>query len=341
MERPLVGFPSHTVALAFASAVAGCADDKPQLFNVLEPPPPVAEVPCPGADAASPWIAVPAPVDTGLGAIWGASARDVWAVGASGAILHFDGAAWSDASPVSPRIAADLLAIRGLSPRNVWAVGRDGLAAHFDGDVWSIVPTDSQEPWIGVWPFAPDDVWIAGAAGIRRWNGAAFAELGPKAAVTALWASGPNNVYLVTNKEIIHFDGREFSVQTIRSSDQLNAVWGTDPEHVWTIGFSTTRRPGFGAVDKDGHWTFEAAPPRAFYFALWSNDSRELWAGANVASIFHNSQGKWCREYIMMAEGAAVTGFWGATHADVWAVGARRDAMRQTRSVLLRRKAAS
>src|SRR5438045_3499578 len=103
--------------LAFAGLFAGCGDDT-KLYNVFEPPPPVAEVPCGGMNAVSPWSVEASPVDEGLGHIWGTAADNIWIVGGNGSILHYDGTTWSN---VSPTIGVDFLSIHGLAADDIWA----------------------------------------------------------------------------------------------------------------------------------------------------------------------------------------------------------------------------
>lgn len=71
----------------------------------------------------STWSIMDAPAVGGLNAIWGASATDIYAVGARG-ILHYDGAAWSK---VSEQGGTN---IWGLSSTDVYVVGSNGIILH-------------------------------------------------------------------------------------------------------------------------------------------------------------------------------------------------------------------
>jgi len=58
-----------------------------------------------------------------LNGVWGSESSDVWAVGSGGAILHWDGVAWSTtASPIS-KDGPELFDVWGSGPNDVWAVG--------------------------------------------------------------------------------------------------------------------------------------------------------------------------------------------------------------------------
>jgi photosystem II stability/assembly factor-like uncharacterized protein len=58
-----------------------------------------------------------------LHSVFGFGARDVWAVGDRGTILHFQGSAWEVAASPSPRA---LLGVWGASERDLWIVGENG-----------------------------------------------------------------------------------------------------------------------------------------------------------------------------------------------------------------------
>jgi predicted small lipoprotein YifL len=68
-------------------------------------------------------------------AVWGSSPSNVFAVGAGGNILHYDGKSWSSMLQSTPE---DLLAIWGSSATDVFAVGVGGTIVHYDGKGWSM-----------------------------------------------------------------------------------------------------------------------------------------------------------------------------------------------------------
>ncbi|MBN9161526.1 MAG: hypothetical protein J0I07_11215, partial [Myxococcales bacterium] len=68
-----------------------------------------------------------------LHAVWGTGPNDVWAVGAEGTILHFDGVAWTVSSTgLGSGQEVNLTGIWGSGPNDVWAVGGN-VALHFTG----------------------------------------------------------------------------------------------------------------------------------------------------------------------------------------------------------------
>jgi hypothetical protein len=133
----------------------------------------------------SAWDRVPVP-DTGIGAnillgVWAVAPGDVWAAGyyepqagqTQPLVDHWDGTAWSGASPPPPSGEINMLNdIAASSPADVWAVGFYGpdsplpLAEHWDGSTWTLIdapgPHGLSNKLFGVWATSSDDAWAVG-----------------------------------------------------------------------------------------------------------------------------------------------------------------------------------
>lgn len=143
--------------------------------------------------------------------VWADSPTSAWAVGYSGAILHFDGRDWT---LVKSGTRNTLYGISGRSRSDIIAVGESGTVVKFDGTSWSVVdigvtahlydvvmPSGS-ESWIvgekvllqnktGSWqpvtpPYSPttrsylhaidpSHLWVFHAGIAQFWNGTAWA----------------------------------------------------------------------------------------------------------------------------------------------------------------------
>lgn len=120
-------------------------------------------------------------VDAGLGIdiaryfkVWGQAPDNVFIVGDSGTIVHFDGTAFSQMqSGTSDR----LITVYGRGPDDVWAVGGlgTGLVLRFDGVSWSFVGPENIGGLMGLWTAPGSDVVVAGFYGaISRGDGATW-----------------------------------------------------------------------------------------------------------------------------------------------------------------------
>src|SRR5947209_4128080 len=74
-----------------------------------------------------------------LNACWGTSSNDMYFVGNSGLILHFDGTNWTK---LTTGTIKDLRSISGTSDKNIWACGyksstQQSVIVHYDGASWT------------------------------------------------------------------------------------------------------------------------------------------------------------------------------------------------------------
>lgn len=74
---------------------------------------------------------------TRLHDVWASGSSDVYVVGDSGLVLHFDGTAWSRITGVS---SLALYAVSGSSPSHVLVAGAGKVSMRFDGTLWARVP---------------------------------------------------------------------------------------------------------------------------------------------------------------------------------------------------------
>jgi len=108
--------------------------------------------------------------------VWGTATDDVYVVGDSGTILHYDGSAWTfQESGTTQR----LLTLHGRAADDIWAVGgySGAVLLHNDGTGWSQVTLET-EALQGVWtaPGQPvltaglNGLVVLGSAGEREWR---------------------------------------------------------------------------------------------------------------------------------------------------------------------------
>lgn len=109
------------------------------------------------------------PTRKDLFGLWGSAYNDIWAVGAEGTILHFDGSRWMP-SPVDPndRASGRLLRVWGSGANDVWAVGDRSAIEHWDGSRWTlaVVPLPDPPDLFSVSGSGRDDVWAVGNQGL-------------------------------------------------------------------------------------------------------------------------------------------------------------------------------
>ena len=96
--------------------------------------------------------------------VWGSSADDLWVVGQRGAVLHYDGSAWSEEGVGS---TDDLVSVWGTGPNHVAIVGgrSNGMISTFDGTSWNTSSLTPLAGLNGVWMRNDHAVHVVGLDG--------------------------------------------------------------------------------------------------------------------------------------------------------------------------------
>jgi hypothetical protein len=108
------------------------------------------------------WNPMVSPVSVRLYGIHGLSGSEVYAVGAGGTILNFNGSVWS---VMSSPTSKDLHAVFAISSSLIYAVGEGGTILTFNGVSWTDETPPTTENLTGVWADSSLDVFFTGASG--------------------------------------------------------------------------------------------------------------------------------------------------------------------------------
>lgn len=137
--------------------------------------------------------------------------------------------------------------------------------------------------------------------------------------LTAIWASGPNNVWLTDEYgNVVQFDGEKWKEPTlIERGIPLYGIFGTGPSNIWVVGAKGTIRRYDGK-----EWLRENSGSTEDLTAVWASDDRNSWAVGTKGTLLHFSGTAWSPA----AESGTVTtqdlrNVRGRHVSDVWAVG--------------------
>ena len=96
--------------------------------------------------------------------VWGLDATHVYATGAGGAMLRFDGTQWSS-MPNDAGTDRDLGTCGAGRRRISSPSGQNGALLRWDGTTWTAMTTPVTIALFGVWGAAPNDVYAVGVEG--------------------------------------------------------------------------------------------------------------------------------------------------------------------------------
>ena len=264
-----------------------------------------------------PWSSVESGTTVHLNAVWGTSGSNVWAVGAAGTILHWNGTKWST---VPSGTTATLSGISGTSATDVWAVGQGGTTLHYDGVSWTAAP-NAPLNLVRVWNSSPTDVWATGNYPVPiHYNGTSWQNVTPQQVnpPLGLWGFSAHDVWAVRTASgsgwIFHGDLTGWGAP-VKSFDntRLNAIWGSSPSDIWTVGVQAAAH--YNGVT----WSLSGGAGGVLN-AISGSSASNVWAVGDDGKIAHYDGSMWLTvpRFVL----ARLNGVWVNSPTDVWAVGA-------------------
>ena len=202
--------------------------------------------------------------------VWGSSATDVFVVGESGTILHYDGVGWiKQASGTTARLRD----VWGTGPTNVYVAGDSGIL-HYDGNGWS--------------PERIDPTLDTTLAAMPRFS--------------SIWGTSPSDIFTVNRSAFFHFDGATWSATPMGPTNDPETSW-----HVWGLSPIDAYAAGVDLWHFDGvTWrrsvdgTYCGVGSNLAYFDIWGATGDDLFAvgwdchfGSGLGTIIYG----WIRHY--------------------------------------------
>ncbi|MCP4104383.1 MAG: hypothetical protein GY749_02430 [Desulfobacteraceae bacterium] len=271
--------------------------------------------------AAANWTEMISPTSNALRCVWGSdvwrrSSNDVFAVGDSGTILHYNGVDWTEMScPVSN----DLKGVWGTSGNNVFAVGDSGIILHYNGTEWTEMSSPVSEELRGIWGSSGSNVFAVGMGGvIVRYDGTAWTLMDrmSTANLWSIWGYSANHIFAVGDSgTILYYDGSDWTHLMNIPNIFLRGVWGSSEEDAFAVG-------SFGALYQydDGSWTkIEGGSSANHYVGIWGNSENDTFVVISIGDIVHYDGTTWSS----MGVGSEnpLQSVWGSSSTDVFAVG--------------------
>ena len=271
----------------------------------------------------SPPSSSPAPLASpNLRSVSGSGAKDVWAVGDGGVILHFDGKAWS---PSPSGTKENLTGVHATAPTDAWACGDKGTILHWNGTAWSQAAQVSGATLLAIWASGPADAWAVGidSSGeggyLHKWNGTQWDGQGIPGS-TSVWGvtgTGPHDVWMVGTTQrgtglVLHGDGAKFDANGFEGSS-VRSVWSVKPDDAWVAPYD-------GAVQRYGGKSWSALPTNTgALLHIAGSGPDDVWATGSNGVALHYHAGAW--KPTPTGTTQIIWSVWSRAANDAWAVG--------------------
>jgi hypothetical protein len=246
--------------------------------------------------------------------VWGGAPDDMWAVGDSGLVLHYDGATWTRVPGLTD---ANIHGIHGTSTSRVVAVGSQGTLLRFDGATWSDTALTAFDLF-DVWAGGSGEVVCVGFAGtVARFDGSDWqvGGIGIANQLGGVWGSAGSDVYATgIGPDLLHFDGAQWDTVDTGAALALTDVWGTGASDVFAVGAQGTIVRYNGAIWSD----MSVGGFSNFFQAVWGASSTDVFA-VGLNGVAWHYDGAWSPMSAPFSR--KLFAVFGAAGGDVFAVG--------------------
>lgn len=225
-------------------------------------------------------------VGTTLNGIYALASNDIWAVGNLGNIYHYNGTSWS----LFQSVAGQLNDVAMISPTQGWAVGASNQIYEFNGTTWSMIFDGGAPDIFDIKMVSSTDGWAVGASGgFYRYDGATwslFVDVGAMDINGLYMVSAADGWAVAGNGEIYRWNGTSWSLYTDIGSNALYDVNLSSPTDGWAVGEN-------GSLYKwDGvSWTNQTSPTNRLLYSVIMISNTNGWAVGNAGVILHFVKG--------------------------------------------------
>lgn len=243
------------------------------------------------------------------------SPNNIWVVGDTGKIIHYNGTTWSQSNDVGTEIIYD---IDMVNTADGWAVGASGRFYHWDGVSWYLTQDIGNKKIYSIDMVSPTEGWAAGDSGrFYYYNGVSWSQsqnIGNQH-FRDIKIISPTNGWAVADRGVIaHFNGSSWSQFDDTGSQTWHSLGFIAANDIWVSG-------------SDGEiWHFNGASwsphsdtgSQTWYSIDMQNPSQGFIAGSGGQVKRWNGTG-WIDETSVTTED--LYNFIHITNEDLWAFG--------------------
>ena len=243
----------------------------------------------------STWAASTLPSDASvLMSVWAAAADDVFVVGLTGKIAHYDGSSWS--SMVSGT-TNNLFGVWGLNGHNVFAVGDGGLILRYNGVTWTSMTSPTTNELYGIFGTSSTAVMAVGASGTTlAYGGGTWGTLGSGTTedLRGIWGTSPSNMYAIGDSgTIIWWNGAVWSAPVASgTTEDLRGIWGFGTSSIFVVGQNGTIRYYNGTS-----WTTSASGVSSALESVWGSSFTDVFAVGMCGTVLHFDGVSWSQPW--------------------------------------------
>jgi hypothetical protein len=290
-----------------------------------------------GAVCSPVWVLQDGNTAASLRAVWGTGAKNVFAVGTGGVIVHSLGDGTWSLPQAGPNPLWTITGIAGTSATDIYIVASDGYTCRSDG-------TASNPPWTCaaagstghnyylsiVGTGDPNTYFLTAQGYITIHDGGSsssiYSEYALPGSINGGWGTY-SEFFAVSNMGIYHSTGGGYgfglppTTQASAGTRAFSAVWASGSTDVYAVGDGGVIMHNVGG----DNWQLQVIDSKANLQGVWGSSKTDIYAVGDSATILHSGgDGKWTKMTNLPALTTARTNFravWGSGASDVYVVG--------------------
>jgi hypothetical protein len=248
-----------------------------------------------------------------LWSVWGASPKEVFAVGSQGWVVSYDGVSWQKQSGGE---VYEPLAVHGVSADDVVLAGKAGLVLHAKGGGWEKEEAATTKDLVRVWGTSAKQYVAIGPNGtILLYDGTSWhLKSGGTANLNDLIGFAENDYYIVgSGGTVLQFNGNTALVQPPPTMANLHGIWGSSADDLTVVGDKLIARgPAVALVEETG------LPILTNWKGVWGTGVHRYVVG-DVGKAMHHDGTAWKK--MDTGTESPLRAVWGFAENDIYAVG--------------------
>ncbi|MBN2099088.1 MAG: hypothetical protein JW753_05765 [Dehalococcoidia bacterium] len=269
------------------------------------------------------------PSDETLQGIWGSADNDIYIVGNTGTVLHYNLSTWETQDSETSR---NLRGVWGSDNTHIWAVGASSAIQKYTGTWADQSRSDGRSETLnGVWGSSATDVWIVGdrfrtwdgqyrhtilhtTDGGTNWTNDGYSITSAQD-LNGIWGSDSSHVYAVgTSGRIMRYNGSAWGTMSSGTTRELYGVWGTAWNNVYAVGASGTILRYNGTS-----WSSMSSGTTQTLYGIWGSAEDDIYAVGAGGTIQHYNGTSWSD--VDSGTNRNLYGAWGTSSTNVYVVG--------------------
>lgn len=278
----------------------------------------------------------PLPFGYDLNGVAAISASDVWAVGNSGAAVHYDGKSWTH---VQTGTSQDLFDVWARNANDVWATAGAGTMLRWDGTKWNRVSTGfPNDICTYVWGTA-DRLFVTTALQfVLQYNGTTWLrqDTGTRndTRLAAITGTSNTDVWVFGfDRYISRYNGAWSSTRpdpavnpAYGNYTSTSGAWSASATDIWEVtnpGYVARNNPPNGGLGFGFTLQATKVAPGAGFSGLWGTASNSIFTNGPGATLYRYDGTQWNPNPTGVKDVVNLTKVHGTANTDVWAVGQR------------------